>query len=274
MRVAIAGKGGTGKTTLAGILARILARRGRPVLAVDADSNPNLGAIVGLAPEAVRDLPGLPSDLLQRVEGEDGESRVVLARPAEEVVAERAVPGPDGVRVLAMGRVGHAGKGCMCRSHSALRTFLGEVVRRPGEAGEAVVLDMEAGLEHMSRGTGRHVDLMVAAVEPYYRALETGRRVAEMARELEIDQVVAVANKVRDETDRRAVREYLESHGIGRVGEIPFDPSLMDAERKERAPLDHDAAAPAVRAISDVADELERRLTGGGSPAGSGVPGA
>ena len=258
MRIAVAGKGGTGKTTIAGILTRILARAGRPVVAVDADTNPNLAAMVGLEPEAAGRLEGLPTGLLDRVEV-NGEWRTILTRPAEDVVADHAVTGPDGVRVMLMGQVAHAGKGCMCRAHSSMRTFLEAIVQEPARDGEAVIMDMEAGLEHLSRGTGRHVDVMVAAVEPYYRALETGRRVVELARELGVGRIVAVANKVRDEADRDAVRAYLEGQGIESAGSIPFDPTLMEAERAGRAPFDHDPGSPAVVAVEALAGTLEER---------------
>ena len=266
MRVAVAGKGGTGKTTVAGTLARLLARRGRPVLAVDADTNPNLAAIAGLESGTGEEFSGLPSGLLERVEGDDG-PRSVLTRPAAEVVDEYAAPGPDGVRVMVMGRVGHAGKGCMCRAHSSMRAVVGEVVGDPALARQDVVMDMEAGLEHLSRGTGRHVDVMVAVVEPYYRALETGRRVVELARELGTDRIVAVPNKVRDDGDRKAVGDYLQAQGIAALGEVPFDGSLLDAERAGLAPIDHDPESPAVRAIGEVLTALEARVAGAGKPA-------
>lgn len=111
MRVAVAGKGGTGKTTLSGTLARSLARAGRPVLALDADSNPNLSAILGFEPGGVDDPPGLPRDLLERIEEPDGTRRLVLTRPMDEVLAEYGRVGPDGVRLVVMQKVGHGGDG-------------------------------------------------------------------------------------------------------------------------------------------------------------------
>ena len=110
MKIAIGGKGGTGKTTVAGTLARALGRAGREVLALDADSNPNLGAMLGLAAEAGATAPELPRDLFEIVE-EDGERRRVLRVAPEDVVREYSVSGPDGVRLLVGARVGHAGAG-------------------------------------------------------------------------------------------------------------------------------------------------------------------
>jgi CO dehydrogenase maturation factor len=111
MRIAIAGKGGTGKTTIAGTLARCLARRGRAVLAIDADSNPNLAVTLGVPRDRVADLLGLPRNLVERRTGPDGKAMTVFTADPERVVEEHGVSGPDGVRLLVMGRVAHGGAG-------------------------------------------------------------------------------------------------------------------------------------------------------------------
>ncbi|MDX1647556.1 MAG: AAA family ATPase [Longimicrobiales bacterium] len=111
MRIAIAGKGGSGKTTIAGTLARSLARSGRPVLAIDADSNPNLATVLGLDPERSREIVDLPRDLLEKRTGEDGVTRSVFAADPDEIVAEYAVDAPDGIRMLVMGTIHHSGAG-------------------------------------------------------------------------------------------------------------------------------------------------------------------
>lgn len=260
MRVAIAGKGGTGKTTISGILARSLARSGRRVLAVDADSNPNLDAILGIDRATAAEMAGIPRSLMERVEENGGRSRLVLTRPLDEVLAEYGVDAPDGVRMVVMGRVGHAGSGCMCGAHATVRGLVGELMRHRPDDGEDVVVDMEAGLEHLSRGTGRYVDGMLAVIEPYYRSLETGKRVAELAGELGVSRTFALANKVRDEADREAVADFCERNGLEVAAWIPYDRTLVDAERQGRAPLDHDPDSPAVRAVRDVADALREDL--------------
>ena len=111
MRIAIAGKGGTGKTTLTGTLARVLAQGGRQVLAVDADTNPNLATVLGIAPDRAESLVGLPRDLMQRRTEADGSTKVVFSRPAGEVLAEYGSDGPDGIRLVVMGKVHHGGAG-------------------------------------------------------------------------------------------------------------------------------------------------------------------
>lgn len=119
-----------------------------------------------------------------------------------------------------------------------------------------IVVDMEAGLEHMSRGTGRHLTKFVATIEPYFRSMEVANRVIGLARELGIEDVVAVSTKVRDEGDRKAIAEYCAAHSIQLAGEIPFDASLLEAERSGKTPIDYNPDSPAVKAIELLADTL------------------
>lgn len=117
------------------------------------------------------------------------------------------------------------------------------------------IVDMEAGLEHLSRGTGRHVDTLIVTLEPYYKSLETARRCAELAREIGIPRIVAVANKTRDDGDRAAIREFAAAHGLTLVGDIPMDDGLRKADLAGRAPID-EIGSPAVAAIRALAREL------------------
>lgn len=143
----------------------------------------------------------------------------------------------------------------MCGAHATVRGFLGELVSQTSDAFD-IVVDMEAGLEHLSRGTGKHVSRFLAVVEPYYRSMETARRVTELAGELGASGVGAVLNKVRNDADRDAVSAFCAAHGMTVVGEIPYDPTLADAERAGQPPLDFAAGAPSVAAIRRLADDL------------------
>jgi CO dehydrogenase maturation factor len=143
----------------------------------------------------------------------------------------------------------------MCRAHATVRGLIGELIGSDW-AGSDVVLDLEAGLEVLSRSTPRHVDAVLVVVEPYYRSLETGRRVYELAQELEVPRVHAVANKVRDERDGEAIREFCRNHDMQVLADIPFDDSLVDAERSGRPPIDYDPASPAVAAIRRLGGSL------------------
>ncbi len=119
-----------------------------------------------------------------------------------------------------------------------------------------VIVDMEAGLEHLSRGTGKHVSRLVAVLEPYYRSMETARNVAALATELGIPDVVVIANKVRDAADRSAIAEFCRAHEMHLVGEVPYDRQLAEVERRGGAPIDQAAGSPAVVAIEALSGPL------------------
>jgi CO dehydrogenase maturation factor len=147
----------------------------------------------------------------------------------------------------------------MCGAHATVRGLLGELVARSGLEHQDLIVDMEAGLEHLSRGTGKHVSQFIAVLEPYYRSMETVRRIVDLARELGVADVQVVTNKIRNDDDRAVIRQYCETHGLTVIGEVPYDTALIDAERAARPPVEFAPDAPAVRAIR----ELAARLTGG-----------
>jgi len=146
----------------------------------------------------------------------------------------------------------------MGSAHGAVRVRLGEIV---GSEKRPTVVDIEAGLEHLSRGTARNVDTLLAIFEPYYKSMETAARVTELAHELGIPHVYGVANKVRSSDDDKALREFAQKHNIHMLGSIPDDEAMGKADRAGIAPLDFEANAPAVRAISELAARLNEART-------------
>ena len=131
---------------------------------------------------------------------------------------------------------------------------------------DVTIVDMEASIEHLTRGTVRNVDLLLVVTEPYYRSLETAGRIAPLARELGIPQVAAIANKLRTPRDEAAVREYCAAHALDMIATVPFDEAITEADQQGRALLDYMPTAPAVLALQQLADRLAEQL---GSPAGS-----
>ena len=123
-------------------------------------------------------------------------------------------------------------------------------------AEDVCILDTEASPEHLARGTARYADAMLAVVEPYYKSLETGRRMAVLAKDLGIERVALVANKIRDDRDLDAVREFAHANGLDIAGVIPFDEALPGAEREGIAPLDHAPDAAAIAAIRELSDTM------------------
>ncbi len=137
--------------------------------------------------------------------------------------------------------------------HATVRS----VIEAAGDAPQEVcILDTEASPEHLSRGTARYADAMLIVVEPYFKSLETGRRMAALARDLGLRRVALVANKVRDDAELGAVREFAEQHDLDVAAVVPYDERLPEAERAEAAPLDFAPDAPAVAAIAELAREM------------------
>ena len=265
MKLAIAGKGGSGKTSISGTLARLIARDGHTVLAIDGDTNPNLALTLGIPADRINDLPVLPSGLLERTD--DG---LELKSSLAELRSTHSVEGPDGVTLLVMAHPHEedAGTGCYCGMHATVR----ELIESATDAdADVTLLDTEASPEHLTRGTAKYADLMLTIVEPYYKSLETGRRMAELARGLGLKRVLLVANKVRDDNELAAVEEFAGKHELEIAAVVPYDEKLLEAERAEAAPLDFAPDAPAIQAIASIARDLSGNGENGASATNGGA---
>lgn len=141
----------------------------------------------------------------------------------------------------------------MCGAHAAVRTLVTEMVE---QYNRPTVIDMEAGLEHLSRGTIRNVDCTLIIIEPYFKSMETGARMIALAKELGIEHIYCVANKVRGAADEKAIAEFCAKRGMNLLGLVPNDEGLVIADRADKAPLDYDENGPAVSAVADIAGKL------------------
>ena len=254
MKIAFVGKGGSGKTTLAGTLARVLAKRQHRLLAIDGDPNPNLSLMLGMSRADADRIRSIPSSLVESVTAPSGQASLRLTMDRDRVLGEYAAQAPGGVQLIVMGKPadGSAGSGCMCAAHRAVRGLIAEMTG----AGDHTITDMEAGLEHLKRGTARHVEAMLIVAEPYYRSLEAASRTFSLANELKIAHVYAVANKVRDAADREAIESYCRQHGMPVLGVVPFDERFVEAERAAAAPADYAEGSAGLQAIAAIADRL------------------
>lgn len=142
-----------------------------------------------------------------------------------------------------------------------MRSIVGEIV---GNSEGVTVMDMEASIEHLSRGTVRYVDTLLAVLEPYYRSLETAGRIVPLARDLGIKRIYGIANKLRSPQDEQAVEAYCRKHDLPLIARIPFDENVVEADRTGRAVIDYDAASPIVQELSRTADFLLREVNGNG----------
>ena len=254
MKIAMVGKGGSGKTTIAGTLARVLARRQQRVLAIDGDPNPNLALTLGMARADADRIRSIPPSLIESVTAPSGQASLRLTMERSMVLGQYAAQAPDGIQLIVMGKPadGSAGSGCMCSSHRAVRGLIAEMT----DAGDHTITDMEAGLEHLKRGTARHVEAMLIVAEPYYRSLEAASRTFSLANELKIPHVYAVANKVRSSADREAIEAYCAQHGMPIIGVVPYEERFVAAEEAAQAPADYADGSPGLVAIEAVADRL------------------
>jgi CO dehydrogenase maturation factor len=259
MRIALAGKGGAGKTTVSAALARIWAAAGADVVAIDADANPNLAAALGMGRAVAAGLRGLPpSAVSRRLDGGPA-----LTTDLDDLLEEHGAIAPGGVRLVLMGMPAHAEEGCLCSAHAIVSAVMADHGNRP----ETVLLiDMEASPEHFSRGTARHTDVLLLITEPYWRSLETTRRMAALAAELPIPVVAVVGNKVRTVADAEVIHAFCTSHDLELLGTIPKSDTVLDADAGEVAFYDAadaaDATLAAIHAIRDRLDALAGQAAG------------
>jgi CO dehydrogenase maturation factor len=239
MKIVVAGKGGAGKTTVSGTIARALARSGRPVVAVDADVNPMLGLSLGLGMDATEDLAAVRQTLM----AEDAEHA-----PTVEAMVERfGADAPDGVRVVVATRMDKPDSGCGCCGVTPDR-----MLRELDTAGRAVLGDLEAGIGVLSRMEAGSVDVVLVVTNPTLKSIEVARRAIETAVAREC-RVLVVANRVQGDEDVEAIRAGLGDHEIAVV---PEDPAIARADAEGLAPLDVDADGPGVRAILALGERL------------------
>ena len=253
MRIAIAGKGGVGKTTISGTICRVLGKKGGKVLAIDGDPNPNLSTVLGIDKEAAPP-PSLSTDIIERIEEPESGWRFQVKMPFPEILETYGQAAPDNITLLIVGKPEQAGTGCMCGSHTVVRELIHSALSSENNA--SMVVDTEASLEHMKRGTSKHVDKMYTVLEPYYRSLEAAGRFAEMARQLGIKQVEAIANKVRNEEEEQAIREYCEKINLPIAVIVPFDDKVRDADLKGMSIMDYDENSKVVNAIEGFVESM------------------
>jgi CO dehydrogenase maturation factor len=238
MKVAVSGKGGVGKTTIVGTLARLYAVEGRRVLAIDADPDANLASALGVPPElrrVIRTIAGERELIEERTGAKVREfGQMFKLNPEVADIADRYALRHAGVDLLVLGAVPRAAGGCACPESVLLKSLVLHLVLKRDEI---VVLDMEAGIEHLGRGTAMGVDLMLVVVEPGRRSIETARRVREMAAVLGIHRFGIVLNRSTDaERDQAWVRAELGTNGL--LGVIPQDARIALADRSGTALAD------------------------------------
>ena len=237
MKIAITGKGGVGKTTLSAVLARLYAEEGKKVLAVDVDPDANLGLALGFSPDEVDAITPVSKmeELIKERTGADeaGMGTFFKINPKVDDIPDRFAQEKNGVRFLVMGTVETGGGGCVCPEHVVLKRLISHLVV---QRDEVVIMDMEAGIEHLGRGTASMVDRFIVVIEPGSRSVQTYRLVKKLAADLGVKTVNVVANKVRDAADEDFIRSNIPADAL--LGLVHLNSEIADADRRGLSPFD------------------------------------
>ncbi|MDD2666758.1 MAG: AAA family ATPase [Methanocellales archaeon] len=256
MKICITGKGGVGKTTFAGTLARMLARDGFDVIAIDADPAQNLHSTLGIDKGKVRELVPLAEmgDLIEERTGAspDVYGAVFKLNPkVSDLPRKLWMDAPDGVKFILMGTVKKGGSGCTCPANVMLKTFLKQVLS--GE--QDVIVDMEAGVEHLGRGTAKYADALIAVTEATPNSMEVVKKIMNLAGDIGLEKTYVIGNKVADEEEEKFINENFDNI----LGIIPFDYKVREAEMGGEA-LVNFPTSKAFKAISEIKNRLVKEI--------------
>jgi CO dehydrogenase maturation factor len=255
MKIACTGKGGVGKTTVAAILARLYAEEGRSVLAADVDPDANLGLALGFSEEELRSITPISKmkELVLERTGADAEGigKFFRMNPKVDDIPEKFAKTKNGVKLLVLGTVDVAGAGCVCPEHVIIKRLISHLVI---SSDDVVIMDMEAGLEHLGRGTTSFMDSFIVVVEPGARSMQTYRKIRELALELGVRKISAVGNKVRGAEDEAFIRSNIPENEL--LGIIHYSDGVIEADRNGRSPFE--TAGATVDEIRMIKEKLDK----------------
>lgn len=259
MKIAIVGKGGVGKTFIAGTLASSFARSGLKTIAIDADTSPNLALTLGMTPEEAMQLVPIAENqgLIEEKTKTDYPGVFKLSYTVDDIIAGQAALTPSGVRLLVMGMVRAMGSGCACPAHSLIRTLMSHLIV---ERDEVVILDMEAGVEHLGRGTAKNVDIMLIVTDAHQASLVTAGRIADLAGPAGIASIAYIANRVSGPEVAERIAVSAAEHHVPVIASIPYDPEVLNAGMMGESPAQK-SEFMAVAAVQALAESLKAQYS-------------
>jgi CO dehydrogenase maturation factor len=256
-KLAITGKGGVGKTTLAALLAHLYAAEGRTVLAIDADPDANLGSALGYSPEEldrVQPIAAMKDLIAERTGTQPGQyGGMFTLNPRVDDIPDRFALTRDGIKLLILGTINQGGAGCFCPESTLLKNLVRHLLVGRDDV---VILDMEAGLEHLGRSTAAAVDAFIVVVEPGRRSIQTAQAVQQLARDIGITRVLVVGNKVRSVDDQAFIARQLGAIEV--LGFLPHTARAIEADLQGEAI--YEAAPELLEQARAIKERLAARL--------------
>jgi len=260
LKIAVSGKGGVGKTLVSGTLAGYFAKKGFKVMAIDADPSPNLALTLGIPVEEANQIVPISEndELLESKTRTDYPGVYKLHFTVDDIVEKNGMKSPYGVNLLVMGTVKSAGGGCACPANAVIRELLRHLIV---ERDEVVVVDMEAGVEHLGRGTASQVDIMLIVADASRKSLEIAKKIYGLAKDLKIKDVFIVGNRVRDSEEKELIADFTEKNGLPLLALIPYDETVMKADRVGETPLKYAETSKGIAAIQGIGEKLLQNKT-------------
>ena len=260
MKIAVSGKGGVGKTLVSGTLAGYFAQKGFKVMAIDADPSPNLALTLGIPVEEANKIVPISenAELLNEKTRTDYPGVFKLHFTVDDIVEDNGMKSPTGVNLLVMGTVKSAGSGCACGANAVVRELLRHMIV---DRDEIVVVDMEAGVEHMGRGTASHVDIMLIVADSSRKSLEIAKKLSGFAHDAGIKTVFVVGNRVRDSEETELITEFTKKNELSLLALIPYDDIVVKADRVGEPPLKYAETSESVKAIQGIGEKLLQNRT-------------